>query len=128
MNAIKLRVGDDVYYPDVIVTCSAADQDDRWVREPCLLIEATSPSTARFDRLEKLNAYRKIPPLQAYLIVEQAWRRVVRHWRDAARVWQQEDLQGEGAISLSCPEVLLTLDQIYEGLAPLTANELEAIG
>jgi Uma2 family endonuclease len=128
VNAIKLRVGDDVYYPDAIVTCSATDQDDRWVREPCLLIEVTSPSTARFDRLEKLNAYRKIPSLHAYLIVEQAWRRVVRHWRDASGVWQQEDLQGDGAIQLSCPEVVVTLDKIYEGLAPLTVKELEAIG
>ncbi len=29
---------------------------------------------------------------------------------------------------IPCPEVLLTLDQIYEGLASLSAKELEAIG
>ena len=127
-ESVKLRVGDDIYYPDLMVTCSTSEIDGHIVQHPCLLVEVTSPSTARFDRLEKLNAYRMIPSLQAYLIVEQAWRRVVRHWRDASGVWPQEDLQGDGAIQLSCPEVLLTLDQIYEGLAPLTVKELEAIG
>jgi Uma2 family endonuclease len=41
---------------------------------------------------------------------------------------QQEDLRGDASMLLSCPEVMLTLDQIYEGLAPLTVKEMEAIG
>ena len=127
-EGVQLRVGDDIYYPDAMVTCSASDTHSHMVLKPCLLVEVTSPSTARLDRMEKLLAYRAIATLQAYLVVEQAWRRVVRHWRDASGVWQQDDLQGEGAIPLSCPEVLLTLDQIYEDLAPLTVKELEAIG
>ncbi|HEY7567370.1 MAG TPA: Uma2 family endonuclease, partial [Gemmatimonadaceae bacterium] len=96
--------------------------------EPCLLVEVTSPSTARVDRTNKLLAYRSIPSLKTYLIVEQAWRRVVRHWRDPSGTWHEEDLRGDGSIVLSCPEVMLTLDQIYEGLAPLTVKEQEAIG
>jgi Uma2 family endonuclease len=128
VEGVKLRVGDDIYYPDLIVTCSAADTDDLWVREPCLLVEITSPSTARIDRTNKLDAYRGIPTLQTYLVVEQAWRRVVRHWRDAKGEWLQEDIHGEGTIPLPCPEIDLTLDQIYEGLAPLTVKEAEAIG
>ena len=127
-EGVQLRIGDDIYYPDAMVTCSASDTHSHMVFEPCLLVEVASPSTARLDRMEKLLAYRAIATLQAYLVVEQAWRRVVRHWRDASGVWQQDELQGEGAIPLSCPEVLLTLDQIYEGLAPLTVKELEAIG
>lgn len=126
-QGVKVRVGDDAYYPDLVATC-ASETDSHFVFAPCLLVEVTSPSTARTDRTGKLEAYRKIPSLQTYLLVEQAWRRVVRHWRDTAGSWQQEELNGDGAISLRCPEVLLTLDQIYEGLAPLTVKELEAIG
>ncbi|MEW5915383.1 MAG: Uma2 family endonuclease [Gemmatimonadota bacterium] len=127
-QSLKLRVGDDVYYPDVMVACSDTHTDDRWAVEPCLLIEVTSPSTARVDRREKLQAYRAIPSLKAYLIVEQAWRRVVMHWRDAAGEWRQQELHGDGAVSLPCPEITLTLGQMYEGLAPLTVREMEAIG
>jgi Uma2 family endonuclease len=128
VESIMLRVGNDVYYPDVVVTCSATDSHDQWVLQPCLVVEVTSPSTARIDRTNKLQAYRSIPSLATYLIVEQAWRRVVRHWRDTSGEWQQEDLREDGTMMLSCPEVMLTLDQIYEGLAPLTVKELEAIG
>ncbi|MGQ0643127.1 MAG: Uma2 family endonuclease [Gemmatimonadaceae bacterium] len=127
-GGVKLRIGDDVYYPDGVVTCSSSETHDYMILEPCLIVEVASPSTARIDRTSKRDAYRSIPTLQTYLIVEQAWRRVVRHWRDASGAWQQEDFQGDGAIMLHCPETLLTLDQIYEGLAPLTVKELEAIG
>jgi len=111
-----------------MVTCSPAETHSHMILEPCLIVEVTSPSTARIDRTSKRDAYRSIPSLQTYLVVEQAWRRVVRHWRDASGVWQEDDLQGDGAIALPCPEALLTLDQIYYGLAPLTVKELEAIG
>ena len=125
---LQLRVGNDIYYPDAIVACSPSDTDNHRVNEPRLLVEVTSPSTARVDRTNKLQAYRSIPSLTTYLIVEQASRRVVRHWRDTSGEWQQEDLRGDGTMMLSCPEAMLTLDQIYEGLAPLTVKELEAIG
>ncbi|MGQ0642084.1 MAG: Uma2 family endonuclease [Gemmatimonadaceae bacterium] len=124
----KLRIGDDVYYPDVMVACSASDTHDLWAREPCLLVEVTSPSTARIDRTHKLDAYRAIPSLRAYVIVEQAWRRVVRHRRDEAGAWLNDELLGDGSIQLPCPELAIAFDQIYEGLAPLTVRELEAIG
>ena len=128
VEGVRLQVGHDIYYPDMMVECRGIDTDQLIVTEPCLLIEITSPSTARIDRTNKLHAYRGIPSLKAYLIVEQAWRRVVRHWRDTSGTWQEEDLRGDGSVTLSCPEVLLTFDQIYEGLAPLTVKEQEAIG
>ena len=52
-------------------------------REPCIVVEVTSPSTARIDRGEKLEAYRRIPALRAYLIVDHRRRRVERHWRES---------------------------------------------
>jgi Uma2 family endonuclease len=127
-GGVMLRVGEDVYYPDGVVTCSPTETHSHMVFAPCLIVEVTSPSTARIDRTSKRDVYRSIPSLQTYLVVEQAWRRVVRHWRDASGVWQEDDLQGDAAIALRCPEALLTLDQIYYGLAPLTVKELEAIG
>lgn len=82
--------------------------------------------TARIDRMQKLDPRRSISALHTYLVVEQDWRRVVRHWRDATGEWHEEDLQGEGTITLPCPEIALTLDHIYEGLTPLTVQEMEA--
>lgn len=127
-EAVKLRVGNDVYYPDVIVTCATTDTDEQLVREPCLVVEVTSPGSARIDRTEKLGRYQSLHSLQTYLVVEQAWRRVVRHWRRPTGEWARDEILDDGAVRLHCPEVLLTLSEIYKGLAPLSVNEMEAIG
>ncbi len=128
VSDMKLAAADDViYYPDVLVACGAIDLIAVMVREPCLIVEIASPSTARYDKTEKLDAYRRIPSLKAYLVVEQAWRRVDRHWRDARGEWQRETIE-DGAVPIPCPETVLTLGEIYEGLAPLTIREMEAIG
>ena len=43
--------------------------------------------------------------------------RVECHWRDeAGRWWQAEAVGPEGVVPVPCPEVELTLAQIYEGL------------
>lgn len=128
MSEMKLAAADDVfYYPDVMAVCGPLDLDAAIVRDPCFLVEITSPSTARYDKTEKLDTYRGIASLKAYLIVEQAWRRVDRHWRDANGEWQRAIIE-DGAVPIPCPETVLTLDEIYEGLAPLTVREMEAIG
>ncbi len=129
VEMIKLRIGKSrFYYPDGMVVCGSIDLSADTATNPCCVIEVTSPSTARFDRSEKLLAYQRVESLKTYLIVEQGWRRVTRHWLDSQREWQQEDFNGEGAIPIACPATTLTLDEIYEGLAPLTVKELEAIG
>lgn len=129
MEMIRLRVGNArFYYPDVMAVCGAVDMSADVATSPCCIIEVSSPSTSRFDRSEKLLAYQRLESLKFYLIVEQGWRRVTRHWRDINGRWQREDLSGDGAIPIPCPETTLTLDDIYEGLEPLTVKELEAIG
>jgi Uma2 family endonuclease len=79
-------------------------------------VEVTS-TTEAIDRREKLLAYRKLPGLRAYLIVEGQEMRVERHWRDEADQWWQAEVAGaEGVVPVPCPETELALPQIYEGL------------
>jgi Uma2 family endonuclease len=115
-EGVKLRVASDViYYPDVMVLCGAQD-DELVAREPCLVVEVTSPSTAATDRREKLTNYRRIASLRAYLIIDQRRRRVDHHWRDDTGTWWQAALVGGGGIPLPCPAIVLTLDEIYAGV------------
>ncbi len=59
------------FYPDVMVTCSAADLTSPLTKsEPTLLIEVLSPSTAAYDRGEKFAQYRRIPSLQEFVLVD----------------------------------------------------------
>ncbi len=126
MNDMRVEVaGDRYYYPDVVVICSPIAEFDVVARGPCVVVEVTSPSTARIDRGEKLEAYRRIPTLRAYLVVDHRRRRVERHWRNApSDEWVREEIAGEAqmAVTVPCLDVSLTLDAIYRRV------ELPAVG
>lgn len=114
---VKLRVADDViYYPDVMVACGPDDGDPVVEHAPCLVVEVLSPSTETIDRREKLAAYKRIPTLRAYVIISQDRKRVQRHWRDEDGIWWDADVSDHGRVPLPCPEVELTLEEIYAGV------------
>ena len=88
MSDMRDQASDDkYYYPDIAVVCTPVADQDVVAREPCVIVEVTSPSTARIDRGEKLDTYRAIPSLHAYLIIDHRRRRVGRHWRDTSGEW-----------------------------------------
>jgi Uma2 family endonuclease len=126
MNDMKVQVDEDhIYYPDVAAECVERKGEDLILDQPCLVVEVTSRGTRRIDRGEKLDAYRQIPSLRTYLIVDQSRRRVTHHWRDADGTWMSEEVTDAGAIGLPCPKTTLSLDEIYDDieLPPLGVAE-----
>ena len=119
VNDVKLRIGDDFYYPDLIVDCEPHGGGEVFVRAPCLVVEVLSDSTRRTDRREKLEAYRRVASLRTYLLVEQDERRVDRHWRGDDGAWRHEEVSaaaGTATVPIPCPPTELSLDTIYEGV------------
>jgi Uma2 family endonuclease len=100
----------------VLVLCTPLPGDTVVIREPCLIVEVTSPSSARIDRGEKLDASRRLESLRSYLVVDQRRRHVDRHWRDDAGIWQRGKHLIEGTVPIACLDTSLTLDEIYEGV------------
>jgi len=73
MADIKLRVeaANCYFYPDLMVTCSEIDRQSRYVmNEPLLVVETLSPTTALYDCDKKFAAYRQLPSLQEYVLVD----------------------------------------------------------
>lgn len=128
MSDMKLVVENVAYYPDVMVVCVPPETENPTLqRAPCLLIEVLSPSTRRTDQGEKLMVYQTIPTLRAYLIVDQDFHRVERHYRGEDGVWHRADVVGDGSIPIPCPETELPLASIYRGLrAPPPARTTES--
>ena len=123
---VKLHLGRIIYYPDVMAACGPGPADERIEDAPCLVVEVLSPSTERTDRHEKLDAYKRIPSLGAYLIISQEERRVDRYWRDAAGEWRREFIVDHGTVPLPCEPLggmSLTLDEIYEGVTMPTPEQ-----
>jgi Uma2 family endonuclease len=131
MSDMRLEVaGDRYYYPDVVIVCTPIAERDVVARGPCVVVEVTSPSTARTDRGEKLDAYRRVRTLLAYLIVDHRWRRVERHWRESAGgEWRCEEISGdaETPIAVPCLDVSLSLDAIYRRVELPPVGEREPV-
>ncbi len=73
-ESVKLEVIRDSYYPypDVMVTCHELDKQGKYsIKNPVVLVEVLSKSTAELDREFKLQRYKKLPSLQYYLLVSQ---------------------------------------------------------
>lgn len=125
-DVIKLQVAPTtVYYPDVVVTCEPSDDDERIVRQPCLVVEVTSRSTRRNDIREKLVAYQALPSLLAYLVIDQRHRHVDRHWRDESGAWRHEEVIA-GEVAVPCLEASLPLDRVYARVRPPAIGEPDA--
>lgn len=100
----------------MVVRCGPFAYCDKHARSPCIVVEVTSPSTRTFDREEKLQAYKTVPPLRAYVIVEQAVRRMECHVRQDDGTWthlEVSDTTGVTAFAPPCVDALLTLDEVY---------------
>jgi Uma2 family endonuclease len=116
---MKLRVeaADAFFYPDLMVTCSASDAADPLVkREPVLLVEVLSPSTAAYDRGAKFAAYRQLPTLREYLLIDPETRRcdVFRKGEDAAGLWVLHPFEAGQGVQLASVGLDLAAADLWE--------------
>jgi Uma2 family endonuclease len=111
---------DTCYIADLAMTCEPPQPDDRLIREPVLIVEILSPSTAAFDRQGKVPDYRRIASVQEILLIdsESVFAEALR--RDGDH-WITEIVQGPAAtLTLGSVPVRITMAELYEGI-PLLA-------
>jgi len=126
---MKLRVeaADAYCYPDVMVTCSAADAADPLIkREPTLVVEVLSPSTAAYDRGEKFAAYRLLPSLQEYLLVDPAARRCDLYRLGADGLWVLQPGAPEQGVHFASVELELDGARLWDEVPPVSADTAAA--
>jgi Uma2 family endonuclease len=118
INDMKVKIppglADVYYYPDVLIAYDPTDNARYFRERPSVIIEVLSPETERTDRREKAIAYRQIPTVEAYVLIEQE-RMAATILRRTEPGWQSELLEGPGSI-LKLPGlgVEIPLQRIYE--------------
>lgn len=120
-NDVKLRVdaADCFFYPDVMVTCSASDLADRQIkREPVLVIEVLSPSTAAFDRGDKFTDYRLLPSLAEYLLVDVTRQRCDLYRKGADGMWVLHPRAIDQDVRLESVDLTVSADELWADLEP----------
>lgn len=150
ISDMKLRVEsvNAYFYPDVFVTCAPSDKAQPLVKTaPSLIVEVLSPTTQAYDRDEKFAAYRSLPSLREYLIIDSTRRRAELFRRNAkpgaqnpAGHWSFFPLDGEQTLELASVDLQLPLAAVYEDVswpnppvsspasspAPMTASSMDS--
>ena len=108
-------------YPDVVAACEPSELSEDnppALVNPTLVVEVTSPSTAKRDRDEKLARYTNLPSLLAYWIVEQDEPRITQFSRREDDVWALQHVRGlDATIREPRLELALALAEIYAQVA-----------
>lgn len=106
-------------YPDLTVVCGTleTDPEDRrgnTATNPTLLVEVLSPSTANYDRGEKLAHYKQIPSIREILLIAHEEHRL-ELWRRTDTGWTLEVAcaGAEERLSLSSLDCTLELADVY---------------
>lgn len=119
---LQFKIGKDdfVYRPDVWVACGdVRTAKGEYVDAPCLVIEVLSPSTARYDRREKVTSYGGIPSVEEYVVVAQKPTQIVIHRR--AEQWEPQVLASpDDVLELRSVGLAVPVARIYKGVCPET--------
>ena len=111
---VQAHADSSYFYPDVVVTCSAADADSRQIkREPRLIVEVLSPSTEAYDRGEKFVRYRQIPSLTEYVLVDFEHRRVDVFRKQPDGLWVLHPFDAQTPVTLASVDVVLDAETLY---------------
>lgn len=114
---MKLRVdtADAFFYPDLLVTCAPEDHvSSRFKRQPTLLVEVLSATTAAFDRGQKFAIYRQLPSLREYVLIEQDRMSVECFRRNERDRWVLQAYGPGDQVELSSLEFGTTIEALYE--------------
>lgn len=110
---LKVQAAQNIFYPDVVVSCESQENDGMLCQNPKLIIEVLSSSTFRKDRHTKRLAYQEIPSLEEYMLVSQEAKHVEVYRR--AEDWQSSVYIG-GLVELRSVHLALVIDDVYAGM------------
>lgn len=121
---VQADAASNYFYPDVIVTCSPADAQEPLIkREPTLIVEVLSPSTAAYDRGGKFSAYRQLASLQEYVLIDTDTRTTDVYRKGADGLWvlhpfARDDSVGFVSVSLTITAAVLFDEVVEHPVAP----------
>lgn len=121
MADIKVKLGKDYVYPDVLVDCSQMSGEDYFSTSPKIIVEVLSRSTRKTDTTTKLVRYINLPSLQEYVLIEQdiVSVQVLRR----SRHWLPEYYFLGDAVTFESIGLTLNVEDIYDRVDNRDMNE-----
>ena len=121
MADIKVRLGKDYVYPDVLVDCGKMAGDDCFSASPVIIVEVLSKSTRKTDTTTKLVRYINLPSLQEYVLIEQdiVSVQVLRK----SNHWQPEYFYLGDGVTFASIGLTLAVEELYDRVDNQDMNE-----
>jgi Uma2 family endonuclease len=118
---VQVQANRKYFYPDVVVTCDARDQDTQLVQYPCLIVEVLSPSTESVDRGTKFTYYRRFTALREYILIQPEQSIVEVFSRNQADKWELAEYGIDDVIQLESIGCAIAVKDLYDrvSLKPL---------
>ena len=106
-------------YPDLLVVCGEIEFHDAFkdvILNPRLILEVLSPSTEKFDRIEKFERYKKWnPSLTDYVLISQDSARIEHHQRQPDGAWTSQTYSGLNSIfTIPSIQCTISLTDVYD--------------
>lgn len=116
---VKLRVDKNIFYPDIKVSCHAGDLvNAQYIEHPVLIVEILSPATEDYDKGRKFDAYRRIPELREYVLINPDVRTVEVRRRAGPDQWEFLDVTRLARLQLDSVDFQCAVATLYEDLPP----------
>lgn len=125
ISDMKLRVEEDnaFFYPDVFVTCADSDRGQSHSKSaPVLVVEVLSPATSAYDRGAKFAAYRKLPTLREYALIDPERLSLDLFRRDGdSKRWVLHPIEAGSHVEWASVGLQVPLEALYEDV-PITTG------
>ncbi|UOP05153.1 Uma2 family endonuclease [Conchiformibius kuhniae] len=110
-SAWNVRVGQNSYYPDVVVECGT--ESEYVAEKPLVIVEVLADDTRAIDLTVKVRDYQTIPTLQEYVLIEQDFTHVAVYRKQEN--WQRtEYICGDDVVGLESLDLSLAMADIYQ--------------
>lgn len=118
---LKIAISEEKYrYADASVVCGPVEyfeENPEATKNPVLIVEVLSESSASYDRGEKFMQYRQIKTLREYVLIKQRFPLVEVFSKTDEKTWQYrvyEDL--EQSVQFNAIEGEILMSEIYDGV------------
>ena len=124
MADIKVKLGRDYVYPDVLVDCGKMRGDDLFASSPVIIVEVLSRSTRKTDMTTKLIRYINLPSLQEYVLIEADM--VLVQVMRRSKGWMPEYFFLGDDVYFESIDLSLPVEAIYDRVDNADMNEFRA--
>ncbi|WP_017315370.1 Uma2 family endonuclease [Mastigocladopsis repens] len=104
-------------YPDVMVIAGEPEYDNNrtdTITNPIVIIEVLSDSTAGYDREGKFHAYKTIPSLAEYVLIDQTRINIEQYFKTAKKRWSISEYDEEDeSITFASIPFQISLADVY---------------